>query len=927
MALQIFFCMDLIAEANDFCKKNKSLNPSYQADCELLEQFSIAKSCLAQKNINIDNIRIYRALRLLDRKDYNKNVIKNKDTWEAYKPSATTWTAWEATNFFNKQLQNRIMEKATAQLEQHATAQKKSVSFWRKLLNRGSPVVENPVVPRVASWQLTLDDIQNLHRSVMNSEILGFNRIQSLIGLKPKVGFFRTKAHTTPYFTAKMTQAEFHDLLEDELVTSETIQVKKGPLNGLFGNKTISYLPSQKVEEAMQGLVTEVNQTMSDYLQCSQTVAERPTCPDQSPIEFALSVQRKFVGIHPFHEGCGRLSRQLQELILNSLGFPYLPTGDLQNDILTPQKNYVKLGRTKLKTMVDALQHCCDNPNNLDCQVLYNQREAKQQTMKSTISKFVLLHHTKDCGLLNARNPLHDSTAVVNYAEQSAQQVLKRFQREFTHQPQPQKRRWTPFARLSQFMTLGSATAGAHSELDQSPDYEVQFKDEAEKIDFINKLLEHAAEPLLGKHCQDGMTFDAYNWSVRHPFVPNLLKNAFVYNTRLFNHTLAKPTQEEKLFALYGNGGYISRNVLDSFEYSLESPEVVSNPQAVVSKIQAMLSKAQATSLEWMRSNQSLSALTRIEFNCHAKILSANHTGQLIPYIKKITGLDFKDYHFKISPNIIFNYSPESNPDSAVSWMNNMLHQSNLMRSAFKARRLPLKDLSLPDLNALLKKVKSENPEIVKKSPRAVLMARRDLTFAIADKKARIHSWLLKFNRLDPVRLEKKSTSLRLPTDTQGILDCLSEADQHKYAHLFDAGQPIQWVWSKQNTCIPVSKTGVIIQHEFDLDQWNLAEEQDPDLGYQQIFGNPCIKKEQAEKALPQLLHQVYDATLDRRSDRYALLHRILSKETPFVTPARKCAIIVNTTSKIPGQLLYIDKKFCARQNPDYQGFLENFNL
>ena len=82
-----------------------------------------------------------------------------------------------------------------------------------------------------------------------------------------------------------------------------------------------------------------------------------------SPARLAFFVQQYYVAIHPFHEGNGRTSRFLQELILTSFSLPHGSSGDLMaSDVLTGHEDYYRLAVNKTSELVQALQNCMDGP-------------------------------------------------------------------------------------------------------------------------------------------------------------------------------------------------------------------------------------------------------------------------------------------------------------------------------------------------------------------------------------------------------------------------------------------------------------------------------------------------------------------------------------------------------------------------------------
>ncbi len=91
-----------------------------------------------------------------------------------------------------------------------------------------------------------------------------------------------------------------------------------------------------------------------------------------TPRELALFVQQTIVRIHGFHDGNGRISRYMQDLVLALFDMPALPSGDLQvNDMTMLSENYYELATRASDQQLQVLNSCLDERNqNFDCQLV-----------------------------------------------------------------------------------------------------------------------------------------------------------------------------------------------------------------------------------------------------------------------------------------------------------------------------------------------------------------------------------------------------------------------------------------------------------------------------------------------------------------------------------------------------------------------------
>lgn len=102
-----------------------------------------------------------------------------------------------------------------------------------------------------------------------------------------------------------------------------------------------------------------------------------------TPAKLAFFIQQLYVRIHPFYEGNGRTSRYLQELIMLSFGLPHGASGDLMDDdVLTFDADYYKIGLAKTDQLLDRTLQCLENSQtseSYECQILKNRDQHFQE--------------------------------------------------------------------------------------------------------------------------------------------------------------------------------------------------------------------------------------------------------------------------------------------------------------------------------------------------------------------------------------------------------------------------------------------------------------------------------------------------------------------------------------------------------------------
>lgn len=80
-----------------------------------------------------------------------------------------------------------------------------------------------------------------------------------------------------------------------------------------------------------------------------------------TPGEMALLFQQEIVAMHPMHDGNGRMSRFVQELVLSLFSLPAGASGDLMdNDVLTPIPEYYTKAITATRALLSSVDTCLE---------------------------------------------------------------------------------------------------------------------------------------------------------------------------------------------------------------------------------------------------------------------------------------------------------------------------------------------------------------------------------------------------------------------------------------------------------------------------------------------------------------------------------------------------------------------------------------
>jgi hypothetical protein len=298
---------------------------TFSADCAIQDKYRELRQGFSSLQINIDQIAEYRALRFIARPDWEKAKANgNYDPSLIYQPAPTVWSEWTQGEAFS-----------------HETT----------LL------------------AISLDSIAKIHSHSMNAQT-----VSTLAALKgTQAGVIREGRQLPPGFTFSCASKEA-DVAKLQALSSGGYDLKSSsgaPLlkliyslpcfDGEHGNGVISYSKSSEVKPTLELLLASMKIDVS--------AQSRP------PVDNMAYYQRWFVAIHPFGDGNGRTSRFLEDILSRHYDMPYVPAGDLQNDVLTAPDEYAAQTRAAINQMLVKLEDCLQQHKaknaSRECEVLH----------------------------------------------------------------------------------------------------------------------------------------------------------------------------------------------------------------------------------------------------------------------------------------------------------------------------------------------------------------------------------------------------------------------------------------------------------------------------------------------------------------------------------------------------------------------------
>ncbi len=592
---------------------------AFKSDCVLQCQFNALKDAYKKYGINPEYLTEYRSSRLIAIKDFKPSAIRQGQEifrpWEIYRPKPKTWVEWERGNFYREQL-NKTLN-------------------LRQKQNEGR-------------WELKLQDLQDLHQKYLDRDLVSsvpfLYRFKSFQTKYPLPGSLRKEGSTVSGFTATVSLEDLKGLKElQETKTSETgepyIDFKIKRKLGWKTEVEVKYLKPYFAEKAAIDLIDEINKDVNGFIS--------KTKKDESPLEFAARIQRKFIAIHPFHEGNGRMSRFIQDLISRTLDLPLIPGGNLQNDIATRLDRYQKKTREEVVSGLMQLSRCLKEYQDKEC---YSKLPENKRVLAISgrckpiygenpkIEQGVITRLVQDICASKTGAGLDDTAEKIEEMKTQMADIAACMQT-------TQRPNWSSEYLMSRQMT-----------------------NEA-KVEFIEALAEPLKEDLV-----------AYTWVTGKP---EAFSRKHIYTrSSIFNRfILGSESQIVKGKTNAGNGLYVSKNPYDSREFAV--------PEEIRLQFDALPRPGDVT-YDWKRAEDfdkqviTQGHLLRVEIKKGQKVLDLRN--------KRV--FDTLETHhlnsdvFQLNPNVVIDGYIRG-----TEWMNIKLTDNN----AFSVRDATYADFSLKD--------------------------------------------------------------------------------------------------------------------------------------------------------------------------------------------------------------------------------------
>lgn len=315
----------------------------FARDCAMQDRYTALRNEFQNKySIRVSDLAEYKSLRFIDRNSWEQAKVYSLAPNQIYKPAPVTWDVW-AGGIDQLFLSDSNKGQLTA------------------------PLITTKLLSKINQILLT-DGRQSIKDAETDEQKMP--------------GDFRREGDNGVFFCDPKSQGDYNQLVESHRVSLLQVQKRAeralgdtfknlfkksnidtfteeqigslvrpfGPGCGKTGSgHSVSYARSDQVQNYTDRLVAFTKINLERYKM------KKPLMP---PTEFSLFVQRWLVTIHPFADGNGRTSRGLQDLILAHFDLPFVPSGDLQNDVLANYDSYVEETYKSMESMLNYLDQC-----------------------------------------------------------------------------------------------------------------------------------------------------------------------------------------------------------------------------------------------------------------------------------------------------------------------------------------------------------------------------------------------------------------------------------------------------------------------------------------------------------------------------------------------------------------------------------------
>jgi len=317
---------------------------SFQKDCEFQDRYAQVKNVFARHGRVIEDVTEYKALRFINKRDYQRNLeTKKLAPQKIYDPAPETWEIWESGI---EQAMKTYGAKSS--LLQKNAIQPATIAHLNKLLmEKDGVVLKDKAISSQAALGAYRSYVDNSSGYCIAEK--GGDEKSALQEVRTSIAQFQNRfEHRIGKSFASLVQAR-GGKWADRATMDPGMNVRDNTCGPQLARSFMFYTPGHMVEYQVDWIRVFVDEVLQSYKNGQPLLA---------PTELAAVVQKWVVSIHPFVDGNGRTSRGVQDIITRSFSVPFAPAGALQNDALETLETYVQNTYEETDKMLGFLENC-----------------------------------------------------------------------------------------------------------------------------------------------------------------------------------------------------------------------------------------------------------------------------------------------------------------------------------------------------------------------------------------------------------------------------------------------------------------------------------------------------------------------------------------------------------------------------------------
>ncbi len=334
--------------------------------CKVYDRFHEAKTVLKQKaNLNFDRISDYIGPQFINGPDWAHHRFSAKfNPYVVYDPTPETWMSWEKGQAFMEltkpKLNDSLHEFPLVTISEEWILKMHELMMEKLMTNPGQIRKQDEVGLFIYRKKAaSKEQIRSLKSGAGYKSYL--NPSKSLFVWNPTICYDQQISGILDKIEARIKNKEPWFFRNEWAEVNES-KFFKNERNEDSQCGYVDYPSALDVQKSFEMWLAELNQSVLKWRQEGQ-ISE----------DFLLTmarIQRQFIGVHPFADGNGRVSRNIILFYIQSLGLPAPILANMDEDMYLSESEWAEaIGKGILRSLY-ILERCAQDPTTLGCNVV-----------------------------------------------------------------------------------------------------------------------------------------------------------------------------------------------------------------------------------------------------------------------------------------------------------------------------------------------------------------------------------------------------------------------------------------------------------------------------------------------------------------------------------------------------------------------------